>query len=83
MKLISTAILVIAGVIGLSFAGCTSHKVDYIKAHAEEVFAKQGFEIVALEGWQRGSFDCYGGRVWYVIRRKPDNGIIYHAFIAC
>jgi hypothetical protein len=60
--------------------GCSGANLDYVKEHANEKWAKQGFEIVDYEGYQWGKFGLwgYGGAyVWYRLKKIPDNGITY------
>lgn len=72
-------ILAIAVVVAAGISGCSSHKVADIKAHATETFEKSGFKVVGYEGYQAGSFETYGGKVWYIIER---NGVTYHAYLS-
>lgn len=81
MKKIVFTVLALA----IAATGCSSANKDDVKANAPEVFAKRGFQIVAYEGYTFGAHvgPGYGGaNVWYVIKRVPDNGIIYHAYVS-
>lgn len=75
---------IVAVIAALAISGCSSANKDQIKSVAPSVWAKNGFDIVAYEGYTFGSHvgPGYGGaNVWYVVKRKPDNGIIYHGYI--
>ena len=73
-------------IIPLSFIifGCTNGNLDYVKEHASNKWAKQGFEVVDYEGYEFGfmGFNSYGGaNVWYRLKKIPDNGITYSGYI--
>lgn len=63
------------------FSGCSIGNIDYVKERADKTWHDNGFKAVAYQGYQFGSgipFTYYGGaQVWYVLRKEPDNGIIY------
>jgi len=69
--LILLACLIFGGV-----HGCTRN-VDWVKERADSTATVNGFEIVGYEGYIWDIF--YGGRVWYLLKRVPDVGIVYHA----
>ena len=57
----------ILGVLVVLFAGCSSMNLEDVKAHAPDVWKKQGFNIVAYEGYQWGQggpFGYGGAKVW-------------------
>jgi hypothetical protein len=60
---------------------CTRINVDFVKEHATAIWHQAGYEIVGYEGYQMGG-TCGGpyggGYVWYILRKIPDNGILYH-----
>jgi len=60
-------------------SGCTSHRVDDIKLHAEKTFNQAGFKVIGYEGYEYGFIQTYGGCVWYTLDR---NGITYDACIS-
>ena len=71
--------LVMMACIGLLGAGCTRN-VDYVKERSTQTAEASGFEITGYEGYKWDIF--YGGEVWYIFSRVPDNGISYHgAFV--
>lgn len=70
-------ILSILTAISVLFLLHSDKHVPTIKTHATETWAKNGFEIVGCEGYQWGAFDTYGGKVWYLVRRVPDTGVLY------
>jgi len=57
--------------------------LNYVKENAQQRWVSAGFEIVNYEGYQIGSLGygtSYGGaRVYYNLKRIPDNGILYNA----
>lgn len=60
----------------------STHNVEYVKEHAAATFDQSGFEIIGYQGYQMGGIigKTYGGaNVWYNLKRKPDNGIVYEA----
>lgn len=62
--------------------GCSSNRVDDIKAHAEARWRELGFEVVGYDGYQLGGPGaCWGGAVWYILRKIPDNGITYGGYL--
>ena len=77
--------LFLAIVVTFLLGGCVSYEsLDYIKEKANQRWAQMGFEIVGYEGFQWGFtfWPSYGGaKVWYVLKRIPDNGITYGGFL--
>ena len=68
----------------LLFGGCSYQNLDYIKEHADQRWEDLGFEVVGYEGYQWGMtvWPGYGGaKVWYVLNRIPNNGIIYGGYL--
>lgn len=54
--------------------------LEYVKEQAPEVLGELNYEIIGYEGYQWGfwGYNSYGGaNVWYLLRSKSDNGIIY------
>lgn len=70
-------------VLGL-FAGSPSN-LDYVKERGEARWREVGFEPVAYQGhqWGAGGFGTpYGGaKVWWELRKIPDNGVTYSGYI--
>ena len=66
-------------------SGCGWGNKDAVKNNAVAVFKQAGFTIVGYEGYQLGMgipLTSFGGAdVWYIVKKIPDNGIIYHAAI--
>ena len=63
---------------------CSSGNLDYVKAHADDVWEGVGFKIVGYEGysWGWGGFNNYGGAsVWYRLEKIPDNGVSYTGYL--
>jgi hypothetical protein len=73
-RFILNTVLVVSLIFGLC-TGC-SRNVDYVKERSVQAAKDKGFEIIGYEGYLWSAF--YGGQVWYIFRRVPDNGIIYH-----
>ena len=63
----------------------SSSNLDWVKQRADKTWKEQGFEIVAYEGfqWGMGGFGTpYGGaKVWYRLRKVPDNGLTYSGLL--
>lgn len=61
--------------------GCSRSNVGSLKEHATAIWRQAGYEIIDYEEYQiggtcRGPYN--GGYVWYILKRIPDNGIMYH-----
>lgn len=77
-------IIVLTGVVTLIVlsTSVTSHYVDDIKLHAAQAWRGAGFQIVGYEGYENaGLGSCWGGKVWYTVKRSEDHGVLYHGFI--
>ena len=65
--------------------GCSYSNLDYVKERADQRWESMGFEVVGYDGFQWGVtyiHPSYGGaKVWHVLKRIPDNGIIYGGFL--
>lgn len=72
-------ILVIAFVIYVCVG--TYERVDEIKALAPASIKERGWEILRYEGWQFGSLQNHGGKVWYHVRNIDDHDIQYRVFV--
>jgi len=72
-KTIATVIAVLA------LSACSASNVPDIKNHAKETIEQAGFKIVGYEGFKYGSFDQWGGCVWYVMER---NSVTYDGCIS-
>ena len=68
-------ILCFVSILGL---GACTRNVDYLKSKSQEFFDERGFEIVAYEGYTWG---LAGGNVWYVVKKKNDNKILYNCYL--
>ena len=66
-------------VLALLLSACSSGNVPDIKQNAERVLKDAGFNVVGYEGYQSGTFETYGGCVWYIMER---NGITYHGCVS-
>jgi len=63
--------------IALTLTACSASRVDDIKQHAEEVWNKNGFKVIGYEGYQWGTADAWGGKVWYIVQK--DNTLFHGA----
>ena len=72
-RLILSVVFLAFFIVGLN-TSC-SRNVEWVKERSAQAAKDKGFEIVGYEGYLWSIF--YGGQVWYVFRRVPDNGIIY------
>lgn len=74
------AIACVAGVIG----GVSSN-LSWVRERAEQKWRAQGFEVLDHEGhqWGAGFYGApYGGaKVWYRLRKIPDNGATYSGYL--
>lgn len=67
-----------------SLSGCSSGNLDYVKEKGPEKWKEVGFEVAGYEGYQWGlwGFSSYGGaKVWWRLKKVPDNGITYFGYI--
>lgn len=64
-------------VFGLFKAGYRN--VGMVKQHAETTFEQVGYEVVGYQGYEWSPLG--GGMVWYVLHKKPDNGVVYQAAV--
>ena len=67
----TVVLFVIYGVVG------TCERVNEIKARAPADIEDRGWDILRHEGWQYGSFQTHGGRVWYHVANKDNHNIQY------
>ena len=69
----------------LVLANCYgSYNKDYITNDlARETWEKQGFKVVAYEGysWGCGCVNYGGAQVWHRLKKIPDNGVTYSGFL--
>lgn len=79
---------VIAGLIYILFlsSGCGSGNLDYLKANADKRWEELGFTVVGYQGYEWGIWGIFGSRyggakVWYELKKNPDNGITYYGFL--
>ena len=66
----------------LGVAGCSKKHVPVIKANAVATWRQAGFEIIGYEGYEYGSMGQWGGAVWYIVKKVPDNGITYRGSLS-
>ena len=66
-------------------SGCSTSGVDYIKERANARFNEIGFEVIGYHGYKmclKVPFTNKGGAcVWYELKRIPDNGVRYSAYL--
>jgi hypothetical protein len=58
----------------------TSSRVEQIKSMAPKVIAERNWKIIRYEGWQYGSWEHHGGKVWYQVCESNDSNIQYRTF---
>ncbi len=74
LKIVCILAIILAILLGIAIpAGYRN--VNYVKSKSKEVARSNHLEIVGYEGYQWGMF---GGDVWYIFKRIPDNNITYH-----
>lgn len=77
-------ILALIGVLAVgSWSWPTTDNLAYVKANAEQKWKSDGFTIQGYDGYNFGSgVGSYGGaKVWYYLKKVPDNGITYAGFL--
>jgi hypothetical protein len=68
----------------LFLSGCSPMNKKDVQDGAAEKWAEVGFAIQGYEGYQWGfwgPFGYGGAKVWYNLRRIPDNGITYTGYL--
>lgn len=66
--------------VGYSIIG-TSYKVDEIKMESPKAISERGWKILRYEGYQFGSFNNNGGKVWYHVVDTGNPNIQYRIYI--
>ncbi len=74
-------ILSFIGLIGYTIIG-TSGNIDEIKRKAPLEMSYRNWKILRYEGYEYGSWNIHGGRVWYHVCNIDDNDIQYRVGIA-
>ena len=79
-------IWLIVPVLILTFSIFGTSNLDYVKQHSQEKWKAEGFDTVNYQGYEWGFrfilLPKYGGaRVWYRLKKIPDNGITYAGYI--
>ena len=68
-------------ILALSFFGCSSSNLEYVKENAPAKWEVQGFQVIDYEGFKWGKLGfgtSYGGAyVWHRLKKIPDNGVTY------
>lgn len=82
MKNTIPALVLLFIVLVCNLAGCNYRKVPYLKESAPLVFERNGFRIVSYEGYQIGGPQTPGGKVWYVVERQGEPGVIYNCYLS-
>jgi hypothetical protein len=83
MKTLNITALVVALCAATYIGGCSYRNIDSIKDAAPKTLDAAGFEIVGYAGYEIGNFvGNPGGRVWYIMRRKGNDRILYSGFIS-
>ena len=80
------AIAIIALIVaGLAAAIGSPSNLEYVKERSPARWRAIGFEPVAYQGhqWGSGGFGTtYGGaKVWFELRKIPDNGVTYSGYL--
>ena len=66
------------------FCSCSPGNLEYVKQHSEDRWKEYGMSPVAYEGFEWGfwGINSYGGaKVWYRLKKDPDNGITYTGYL--
>lgn len=75
---------VILAIIALFFVSCSAKNKQYVQERADQRWGEVGFEVVGYEGHQWGFFGYFGyggAKVWYMLKKSPDNGITYSGYL--
>ena len=74
----------LATLAALLIAGSPSN-LEYVKEHGPQRWKDVGFVVVGYQGHQWGKLgfgsDYGGARVWWELRKVPDNGITYSGYL--
>ena len=86
MKTLWTILIIVILLIGFwlcpyFFNGTVN--LNHVKENASQTWSQMGYEINGYEGYQWGwGIGPYGGAcVWYQLKKKPDNGILYMGYL--
>ncbi len=72
-------LVIVFAVCLVSFFGCSKKDLDVTKEVASDVFNKNGFELVAYEGYQYTIFP-FSAKVWFIVKRS-DDPTIYNCYL--
>lgn len=70
----------------LCLGTCSAGNVDFVKERAEATWKANGYEVIGYEGfaygnaWPAGT-SRGGAKVWYSLKRIPDNGVRYSGYL--
>jgi len=73
-------IAVVLAIFIYTFIG-TGERVDSIKEIAHEAIEERNWEVIRYEGYQYGSWNYHGGKVWYYVKDNKIKNTYYRAFI--
>lgn len=79
MKTIALIITLIAALF-CSWLSLAYRNIESVKARAESVWNKNGFQVVGYEGYQ--SDILHGGNVWYMVSKNGNTNVIYTGALA-
>lgn len=75
----------IISALALAVIGCSNSNLNYVKERSPQRWKEIGFETVQYQGHQWGAGGLgtnYGGaKVWFEMRKIPDNGITYSGYL--
>lgn len=76
-------VVVVGALIGLALYSIvgTSGNVDEIKKLAPAEMVERNWNILRYEGYQFGSFNKHGGKVWYHVANKDNANIQYRVHV--
>jgi hypothetical protein len=59
----------------------THENVEEIKQLAPTEMTERNWEIIRYEGWEYGSWNHHGGKVWYHVRNIDNHDIQYRVHV--
>lgn len=78
--IISLAVTIVVSLLLYSCIG-TGTRVDEIKRRTPIEIPTRNWKILRYEGYQYGSWNYHGGKVWYHVANVDDPSVQYRVFI--
>lgn len=80
MKKVICLLVCVVGLFLYAIIG-TAGNVDEIQFRAPDAISERGWDLLRYEGFQYGSFDKHGGKVWYHVRNTDNHNVQYRVHV--